>query len=57
VSFLEDSLNGIANKRQLRHQKQFAAAERFKRANNINEHFSDEAHSLKGKSGKSHGIC
>jgi len=39
------------------HQKQFAAAERFKRANNINQHFSDETHSLKGKTGKSHGIC
>jgi len=39
------------------HQQRFRDIERARRGSILNEHYSDEQHSLKGKDGKSHGIC
>jgi len=39
------------------HQQRFRDIERSRRGSILNEHYSDEQHSLKGKNGKSHGIC
>jgi glutamate decarboxylase len=55
-----DSLNSmdeIRLKQNQEHQRHFKMVEQQRRGNILNSQFSNESHSLKGKHGKSHGVC
>lgn len=47
------------DEKRLEEQRTHMAAHAFKNAKrkNMNDHFADEKHSLKGKHGKTHGVC
>lgn len=47
------------DEKRVQEQKQHMAANAFKSASrkNMNQHYADEDHSLKGKHGKTHAVC
>lgn len=58
IKLAVETLSKMDEKKLEEHKEQLKTqANRTGRARKMNQHFTDEKHSLQGKHGKTHGVC